>query len=72
MKELMKNDNYMAIGVGVLSFVVLAMYFKRRNAPKSSFTGTQFEPSSNMSGKNYWDITSAFEGSVFEPYVNNN
>jgi len=72
MKNLMKNDNYVAIGSGILAFVVFALMYKRRNNNQSSsFLGDDyFEPTSKFMGGDYFEPSSKFVGEdYFEPSI---
>jgi hypothetical protein len=55
MKNLLKNENYVAIGLGVLTFAVVGYLLNRRNRTTSSFEGDYFEPSSNYIGDDYFE-----------------
>jgi hypothetical protein len=58
MKNLLKNENYVAIGLGVLTFAVVGYLLNRRNRTTSSFEGLSsdyFEPSSKFIGDDYFE-----------------
>ena len=59
MKNLMKNDTAVAIGVGVISFLAVAfMYYRKSKKTTSSFVGGDyFEPSSRFVGDDYFEPT---------------
>ena len=58
MKNLLKNENYVAIGLGVLTFAVVGYLLRKRNQSTSSFEGGSsdyFEPSSKFIGDDYFE-----------------
>lgn len=65
MKNLLKNENYVAIGLGVLTFAIVGYLLRKRNQSTSSFEGDYFEPSSSYEG-DYFEPSSSYQGDDYD------